>query len=223
MREILGTPKFSKLINVKCIHRWPSKKAKEWAHRFFNSVEEQQDIDAIVLVGSAARKVAQIEDIDFILIYHNYKPHYYSPPMDVDIRAYKREDVESLLLKGHDLLGWAIRLGCVVLDRNDYWKNLCESWRDRLVLLTLEEIGARIAKSEKLYLDLRKIGDEDAAKEQLLTKLTHIARAKLVKAGVFPASRPELESQLKRIGENEIARQLASALEERKKSGERSY
>lgn len=217
-KKILETSNTAITVNLECIRQWPSTNARTWFRKFFNSVEEQLSIDAIVVVGSAARDVPQSADIDFILIFNTFKPNFYSPPIDVDIRAYKRTDVQKLLSKGHDLLGWAIRLGCAVFERDNYWKNLCEAWHNRLIMPSLEEINARVAKSEKLYHDLCNIGDKDAAEEQLITILTHMARASLIKSGVFPASRPELQDQLQEIGEQEIAQKLAAALEKHRKS-----
>ena len=48
-------------------------------------------------------------------------------------------------------------------------------------------------------------GDADAAREQALSYLTHIARAELLDRGVYPASRPELPQQLKSIGSSQLA------------------
>ncbi len=83
--------------------------------------------------------------------------------------------------------------------------------------LTYQEIAEKRAeKASKFLNDIREIGDEDAADEQLITILTHLARANLIKYKIFPASRPELPNQLKSIGENAIASQLKEVLDKRK-------
>ena len=41
---------------------------------------------------------------------------------------------------------------------------------------------------------------------------THLARATLAKAGIQPASRPELPSQLREVGETVLASDLERAL-----------
>ena len=43
------------------------------------------------------------------------------------------------------------------------------------------------------------VGDIDAASEELMFAASHVARAALLKHGVFPLSRPELPSQLEAI------------------------
>ena len=51
------------------------------------------------------------------------------------------------------------------------------------------------------------VEDSDAASEEFLFAASHIARATLLRAGVFPLSRPELPSQLKAVDPN-LARLL---------------
>ena len=43
--------------------------------------------------------------------------------------------------------------------------------------------------------------------------LTHLARGRLVEAGVYPTSRPELAEQLQSIGQFDLANKLAEAIE----------
>jgi hypothetical protein len=62
--------------------------------------------------------------------------------------------------------------------------------------------------------DLLQIGDADAAREQALSYLTHLARAELLEKGVYPASRPELPEQLRKIGDHHLARRLDCLLED---------
>jgi hypothetical protein len=76
--------------------------------------------------------------------------------------------------------------------------------------------GARAAQAERFLDELREIGDEDAAAEQLVAAATHRARAALLRAHVFPASHPELPGQLRQIGLDSLADDLTAALEKRK-------
>jgi hypothetical protein len=66
-----------------------------------------------------------------------------------------------------------------------------------------------------LYRQLLKIGDAEAALEQRITLLTHLAWERLLRAGIHPASRPELAQQLRAVGEMELAADLADALSTR--------
>ena len=82
----------------------------------------------------------------------------------------------------------------------------------------MEETTARAAKAKELYNELLALGDSDAANEQLLTILTHLARARLIEGGIYPASCPELVEQLREIGEQYLARRPTNALYQRRKA-----
>lgn len=217
MKVMVKKSDSAKSPNLECVRKWPSKTARKWSEEFVGAAPKQSNIDAIVAVGSAIRDVSEIADIDFVIIYSNINPAFSSPPIDVDIKAYDRTEVQKLLSKGHDLLGWAVKLGCVVYERNSYWTKLCSRWVNRLPLPSVEEAMARSARARKLYHDLSAVGDEDAADEQFITMLTHLARARLIEAGIFPTSRPELEKLLRKTGEQELAQELADALDRRGK------
>jgi hypothetical protein len=62
--------------------------------------------------------------------------------------------------------------------------------------------------------NLLQLGDADAVREQAVSYLTHLARAELLNAGVYPASRPELPEQLREIGDDDLAGRLDRVLEE---------
>jgi hypothetical protein len=56
-------------------------------------------------------------------------------------------------------------------------------------------------------------GDADASQEQAVSYLTHLARAELLDRGIYPASRPELPSQLRAIGSFQTAEWLDGFLQ----------
>lgn len=55
-------------------------------------------------------------------------------------------------------------------------------------------------------------GDRDAASELLVVSVTQLARERLLRAGVFPGSRPELAGQSDSIGEHAVAQLLRTCL-----------
>jgi hypothetical protein len=57
-----------------------------------------------------------------------------------------------------------------------------------------------------------KLGDENAAREQAISYLTHLVRAELLERGIFPASRPELARQLREVDDSELAANLERVL-----------
>ena len=46
---------------------------------------------------------------------------------------------------------------------------------------------------------MQEIGDESAADDLILASLTQLVRERLIRHGIFPASRPELPDQLRAI------------------------
>lgn len=116
------------------------------------------------------------------------------------------------MAKGNDLLGWALRFGHLICEQDLYWTSLCREWLEKLPLPDPEVAEKRARKADAMYHKMREMGDMDAAREQLLSKLTHEARARLLSKGIYPKSRPELPEQLNDIGEHELARSLMESL-----------
>ena len=202
---------------LKTIDKWPSARAKEWVENFVQTSRQQSDIWAIVIFGSITRpRVIYSVDVDLLVIYESEKPNFVLPPLDVDIRSYRQEDIESLLLEGHELLCWTILFGKVLYEKDTYWITLCDKWKNSLPLPSAKTADKRAKRAKQLFEDLKVIGDEDAAQEQYITMLTQIARAYLIRSDTYPASRPELPDQLKSVGEHELASQLEKALHTRR-------
>ena len=201
---------------LRTIDKWPSMPAKEWVQNFLQTWCQKPDIWAIVVLGSIARRQAKHSfDVDLLVIHENERPDYGLPPLDVDIRSYRQEDIEALLREGHELLCWTIRFGRVLHERDSYWRNLCDIWQDRLSLPSARVADHRAARAKQILDDLEMIGDEDAAEEQYIMMLTQMARACLIRADTYPASRPELPDQLRSVGERALASQLEGALQTR--------
>ncbi len=196
--------------------RWPSVAAREWVEQFVRMANDRADILAIVAFGSIVRDVIQSADVDLLFMYESEKPLFAAPPLDVDIRAYRRADVESLVADGHDLLCWSIRFGMVLHEKDRFWSNLELAWSRRLRLPSAVIAEKRAARARRLLDDLRVIGDDDAVQEQSIAMLTHRARALLIRADLYPASRPELPKQLRSIGEFTLAAGLSDALQKRR-------
>ena len=202
---------------LKTIDKWPSTYAKEWVENFVPGLCRQPDIWAIVIFGSVIRPNAKYcLDVDLLIIYQNDRPNFSTPPLDVDIRSYCREDIESLIQEGHEILGWTIRFGKVLYEKDKYWTILCDKWKDHLPLPSAKVADKRAERAKQLFEDIKVIGDEDAAEEQFIAMLTQMARACLIRSGIYPASRPELPEQLKSIGKYDLASQLEEVLQKRR-------
>jgi hypothetical protein len=199
---------------LKCFRSWSSDPARKWVEALLDEVRANERFHALVAVGSSVR-ARFAADLDFLLIFDPPKPSFNDRPIDVDFRCFQRSTVDSLIAEGHELLGWAVLYGCPVFDRAHFWHRLCLDWRGKVPLPSADVARKRAAKAREHLTYLLEAGDEDAAQEQRITVLTHLARAELIDASVFPASRPELPSQLKEIGSIELATELDSTLKRR--------
>ena len=201
---------------LETIDKWPSTRAREWVEDFVQASRQQSDIWTIVIFGSIIRpQVRYSVDVDLLVIYESERPNFVLPPLDVDIRSYRQEDIESLISEGHELLCWTIRFGKILYEKDKYWTTLCNKWKDHLPFPSAKIADKRAERAKRLFEDLKVIGDEDAAQEQYITMLTQIGRAYLIRSDTYPASRPELPDQLKSVGEHELASQLEKALQTR--------
>ena len=188
--------------------RWPTRRSREWTEAFLHSAWSDPNITAVVAMGSAVRPDVTSEDLDLVVICGNPDLLNETPPMEVDLRAYSGVDVDVQLKSGHDMLGWAVRFGRVLFQRDCFWDAVVQSWHHRLPLPSSELARKRAAAAHRHLINLLKLGDADAAREQALSYLTHLARAELVEGAVYPASRPELPEQLKGIGKFRLAESL---------------
>ena len=201
---------------LETIDKWPSTRAREWVEDFVQASRQQSDIWTIVIFGSIIRpQVRYSVDVDLLVIYESERPNFVLPPLDVDIRSYRQEDIASLISEGHELLCWTIRFGKILYEKDKYWTTLCNKWKDHLPFPSAKIADKRAERAKRLFEDLKVIGDEDAAQEQYITMLTQIGRAYLIRSDTYPASRPELPDQLKSVGEHELASQLEKALQTR--------
>jgi predicted nucleotidyltransferase len=200
-------------VELSCILRWPSEAAWHWTVRLVYTAMDDDHIDAIIAIGSSVRpRAATSSDVDLVVIYHGDKPVFGTPPIDVDVRSFRRDEVDVLISGGNDLLGWTVRYGQPVFERDNYWSDVEKRWADRVPLPSGTVAFDRASKAQQRVGDLLQIGDEDAALEQVVTMLTHVARARLIEASIYPASRPELTGQLASIGAASLASLLTEAL-----------
>src|SRR5947199_8154058 len=109
------------------IRHWPSQEAEQWTLPFIQRACSDSRILGVVAFGSAVR-ADHCADIDLLVIYEGLKPKVHGRPVDVDIRWHERSEVERLLGKGHELLGWVVRFGELICERGGYWTKLRESW-----------------------------------------------------------------------------------------------
>lgn len=201
------------------IRRWPSPQAKNWMEQFLEWAMNDQSTRIIVAIGSAVRDVERTVDLDLLIANQGAVPTCPTPPIDVDLRYFSVDQLEALALRGHDLVGWAIMYGAPILDKDGYWRLLIHQLSHKVPLPSKEASLERARRARRLTDELLEAGDEDAAGEQLLSFLTHLARATLTSHRLYPRSRPELVPQLRSIGERTLANALDEAISARSSPG----
>jgi predicted nucleotidyltransferase len=153
---------------------------------------------SIILIGSAARGVRdENSDIDLLVLRTNH-PNPVKNISGYHIQYASAAEFLRKLSAGEDFEGWSVRYGKILHD-DGVWERIKSSetvsvwpnWRVKVAH------GARRLLISKTLLQS---GDKDAAAEEALYAAGHIARGILLRAGIFPLSRPELAEQVRKIG-----------------------
>jgi predicted nucleotidyltransferase len=169
-------------------------------------VVEQHPDTPVVLVGSYARgaRPHALSDVDLLVVDRGGRVDEESV---VQIIAIPAARLRRLAIAGDDFVQWALRFGIPIASRHE-WRML----REELLALAPwpdpARSAGRAARALEFAQELLDMGDLPAAQEQALLGVSHVARAALLAADVFPLSRPELPGQLESIGESTLARDL---------------
>ena len=134
------------------------------------------------------------------------------PPLEVDLRTYPSDNVETRIRHGHDYLGWAAKFGVLLHEKNRFWSELLSRFNGRIPLPSEQAARERALIGHRHAKAVLEAGDSEGALEQVASLLTHLARAELIQATVYPASRPELPEQLAHIGHSWLSHLLSAAL-----------
>jgi len=162
----------------------------------------------VVIVGSWARgrHESTWSDVDLLVIADITSS---LSRDEVQVIAMPESRFEERLLAGDDFPQWAMRYGLVISGRAS-WERIKQSllgaapWPDpaRNIALAKQELEAGLA--------LLEMGDSDAAQEELRYAASQLARARLLEAGDFPLSRPELVDQLLSAHQKVLAKILGT-------------
>ena len=198
------------------VHRWPTPASFRWLVSFLERAEQDPNVVAVIAIGSAARPNVVSDDLDLMVLCRDAKSLREKAPIEVDLRRANVDDMETNIRSRQDLAIWTVRFGRPLLDKDDVWGGIARRWRNRLPLPDPAVALGRAAAARTRMEEMRTIGDEAACGELEISYRTNLARAALVKAGVQPASRPELAAQLTAIGETVLADDLERVLAYRK-------
>ena len=196
------------------IVRLPTERAKAWLASFVERARRDENVVAIVAIGSAVRSTAA-DDLDILVLCRNRAALKEKAPIEVDVRKANAHAIESDLRRGEVLFAWAVLFGRALLDKEHVWESVVQRWRDSVPLPNVDVSLARATAIRERMKEMSEIGDHNALCDLNLSYLTHLAWARLAKSRVFPRSRPEIPSQLEEIGEGDLAAKLAQALAER--------
>lgn len=192
------------------IRRWAGD-AERWLTAFLDSAPYDKSIVAIVVMGSAVRERGhRRSDFDLLLIYRGKRPSIRAP-LEVDIRFLASERANELVEQGHEVLCWALKFGTALYDPELFWQRLVQSWSKRIPLPSPDDAQERGEECLTRAIEMLKIGDESAADDLVLSALTQFARERLIGRGVFPASRPELPDQLRKLNKDDSLADLLDA------------
>jgi hypothetical protein len=160
-------------------------------------VREVNPSVCVVLIGSVARGTSSDRsDLDVLVISED-APRLPLAPKGFHVASSSAAKFLKSLESGEDFEAWCVRLG-VVLHDDGIWARVktrpeaavWPNWERKILH------GTR-----RLFLagQLIQRGDPDAAAEEMLYALGHAGRGLLLKAGIFPLSRPELEGQVRAL------------------------
>ena len=203
------------LVIADAVYRWPTRRSRVWLEGFLDRMATDENVAAVVAVGSAVRPNVASEDLDLIVLCHDVGTLNADAPIEVDVRKLPISGLDGQIGEGHDMLTWAIRFGRPLVDKGDLWSAVVARWKDRLPLPSASVCTDRATAARKRMEEMRIIGDECATADFALAYQTHRARARLVRARVYPASRPELAGQLRMIDEVDLACDLEAAVSAR--------
>lgn len=168
----------------------------------------------VILIGSVARNVATPEsDIDVLVIAPERLSRWDDSPPGLHLLLSTRSRFVERLGSGDDFPQWVARFGRVLSDESNWWPRFL---RDPALEQFPNWKRKRDQGADRLSLasDLYKAGDYDHAQEEYLLSTGHVVRSVLLRAGLFPLSRPELQQQLRDADVDELADALESLAKE---------
>lgn len=203
----LGWVTMGQAAKFPMIRRWIGS-TRQWLSAFLETAPSNTSIIAIVVMGSVVRDHShRRSDFDLLLIHRGKRPSIKTPP-EVDLRLVSTDRIEQLISEGQEIVCWALQFGSALYDPELFWHNLEQSWTGRVPFPSAREARARGQKTLSRAIEMLQSGDDSAADDLVLAALTQFARERLILAGVFPASRPELPKQLRELNKNDALAQI---------------
>ena len=158
------------------------------------------DSSTVVLIGSAARGTTHVgSDIDILVLREDDLRIQLDRPGHIHLQQETRAKFLTRLENGDDYPGWALRFGIPIQDPDGWWVEQVRAEQQSPHWPDWRPKAGHARKRMSLSQELLEVGDTDAASEEMMFAASHVARAVLLKSGIFPLSRMELSSQLRGI------------------------
>ncbi len=181
--------------NLDSVRRWVGS-SRPWLTAFLADAPLLPQVVAVVAMGSAVRdRSHRRSDFDTLIVHTGSRPSV-KAPMEVDVRFAAAEQLDELVSTGNEIVCWALVFGVALFDPQDRWELLQTEWSGRVPLPSASEARSRATATLARAREMMEVDDESAADDLILAALTQLARERLINAGIFPASRPELPYQL---------------------------
>jgi hypothetical protein len=165
--------------------------------QYVAQVREANPSVCVVLIGSVARGTSSDRsDLDVLVVSEDI-PRLPKAPKGFHVASSSATKFLENLESGEDFEAWCVRLGKVLHD-DGVWARV-KSRPEATVWPNWER--KILHGTRRLFLagQLIQRGDLDAASEEMLYALGHAGRGLLLKAMIFPLSRPELEDQVRSL------------------------
>lgn len=166
----------------------------------------------VVLIGSYARHVETWwSDVDILVLLAGDYSQRLKAPFGTHLQVESQEKFAWRFDEGDDYAISAVTHGQLLYDRSGFWETLRRrldhakwpDWREKI-----KHVKRRLVLGDKLL----GVGDLDAAAEEYLFGATQLARAILLRSGVYPLCRPELSEQLASIGRGDLGSHFRSLI-----------
>ena len=158
---------------------------------------------SVILIGSVARSTQTSQSDSDLLVVGEKLPVVERHPDRLHVQTLTTKQFAEKLRSGDDFAAWCVRYGVPLLASSG-WLQIVRSpdagtWPD------WHKKVRHAARRLTLATTLLETDDIAAAAEEILYAVSHTARAMLLKAKVFPLSRPEIIGQLNEAGQQRLA------------------
>ena len=161
---------------------------------------------SIILIGSVARSThGSQSDLDLLVI-SDRSALVARHPDQLHVQVLTTQQFTERLRAGDDFAAWCVRFGVPIVTTKP-WLDIVNS-AEATIWPDWHRKVRHAARRLILAAALLETGDIAAAREEMLYAVSHTARAILLRARVFPLSRPEIVSQLRESNHDRLAKIL---------------